>query len=1240
MARYRRTLIGRLAAVALLLAATLLVPSMAKAAPYELVSHDANEIRAYLQTDGDVTITLDGDVDEDFDGIYDHPYWCELGTGNKTVDLAGYEFHVTPRWADGNALWMFAVTSPSTTFTINDSSADGSGEIAFGAYLGTLTRGWAGSHASDYYPVHVQHRNIIFVGNGSFIMNGGTLVAGRRKSEYLGFGINARDLQEYLNHGHTASLRYDGDVTKCINSVGITIEGGVVLINGGTVEGRGYREVVTGGPANHYYNTYTPAAAIRADGGVLVINDGTFAGYTAANCLDISATTNVSIRAGNFITTKSGRVAVPHPSNSMFGGEDNPYDSMFGGGEYGSNAPLFISPAEGMTGIRPEFLDADMVDVVVDGETVPTSNWDAQFNINQKDDVSIVPTKNGHVTLIDSRTSTEIEGREVSWDGTSPCSILVPVEQTFTGYPWMDHYWVVVAQSTKSNPEGTSPTVIMGGQTLSVPDAAPVEREVGYNSSYEEVKPIINSGSGTLSFNLAELVPEGVGEGESFIVDFIVCQNLQPNGTGGYSQYLNCTRAIVVNIETKTPTITAQPESVYEEDTSNPVTTLTAQAEGATGVYWVQEWPVYQVLTGSFDDANGIATLDVGITNSACYYSCHFYNDYGTVSTDTVSVRYALNSDIAGTDTAVTFYTDEPGELVVTGDLMAAFMSVGPEDREVHWYRLNGEERIPINYESGNRIIPSTPHYQFGTPSSADEGTYLAVVKIRLNGEWQEFETGTYTVTVVEGSDPTVIQSIELFGVGHPYLGDPIPEAITASDERYTIESVNWNGTSGGVYSVPTAYFEVRLKAAEGYTFANAGAVPVTLDGFPIGTASMGNIPNTTSYISYTFSTPGHIELLPRTGLEEVTFSAAPGEEISISLNSSMVFTNYGVIGADESVVASSFSASSLPAWATLSADGVLTGTVPSDASVAQIQSAVTYRTSTSGSVPINSGITLMITGLPNYMELPEDASLRRHVHSWGAWVDSEDGMTHTRTCKTCGGSETQDHLWDEGEYADDVLTYTCTLCGASREDSAVARGHGPLEPVDEVPATCTDDGTKAHYRCIECGRLFWDEDGLESVMGPDDLVIPATGHDWGEWETVTKPTADSPGEQRRVCANDETHVETRTTFLITYNLNGGTLDGKTGTVELVVPEGETITLPAPTRDGYTFDYWEGSRYEAGASYTVTGSHAFTAQWAKGDSPKPHVLPRTWDDTIDVMPIVAVGVAAMILALFVRRKKG
>ena len=68
----------------------------------------------------------------------------------------------------------------------------------------------------------------------------------------------------------------------------------------------------------------------------------------------------------------------------------------------------------------------------------------------------------------------------------------------------------------------------------------------------------------------------------------------------------------------------------------------------------------------------------------------------------------------------------------------------------------------------------------------------------------------------------------------------------------------------------------------------------------------------------------------------------------------------------------------------------------------------------------------------------------------------------------------------------------------------------------------------------------------------------------------------------------------------ITYDLNGGTWDGMTGIVTLEVENGKVITLPAPTRDGYTFDYWEGSKYNAGDKYTVNGDHTFKAVWKTG----------------------------------------
>ena len=72
----------------------------------------------------------------------------------------------------------------------------------------------------------------------------------------------------------------------------------------------------------------------------------------------------------------------------------------------------------------------------------------------------------------------------------------------------------------------------------------------------------------------------------------------------------------------------------------------------------------------------------------------------------------------------------------------------------------------------------------------------------------------------------------------------------------------------------------------------------------------------------------------------------------------------------------------------------------------------------------------------------------------------------------------------------------------------------------------------------------------------------------------------------------------------ITYKLNGGKYNGSTDDIVEEYAKGTVIKIhEAPTLDGYTFQYWEGSEYHPGDSYTVTEDHTFTAQWKKNDDP-------------------------------------
>ena len=82
------------------------------------------------------------------------------------------------------------------------------------------------------------------------------------------------------------------------------------------------------------------------------------------------------------------------------------------------------------------------------------------------------------------------------------------------------------------------------------------------------------------------------------------------------------------------------------------------------------------------------------------------------------------------------------------------------------------------------------------------------------------------------------------------------------------------------------------------------------------------------------------------------------------------------------------------------------------------------------------------------------------------------------------------------------------------------------LTPVAEVPATCTESGMAAYYRCEGCGKLFSDASGEHEIEAP--AVLPALGHTWSEWASSKAPTCTEPGVESRICARDLSHIETR----------------------------------------------------------------------------------------------------------------
>ena len=118
--------------------------------------------------------------------------------------------------------------------------------------------------------------------------------------------------------------------------------------------------------------------------------------------------------------------------------------------------------------------------------------------------------------------------------------------------------------------------------------------------------------------------------------------------------------------------------------------------------------------------------------------------------------------------------------------------------------------------------------------------------------------------------------------------------------------------------------------------------------------------------------------------------------------------------------------------------------------------------------------------------------------HDWDEWqvsyTDCTSGGTQTRTCKTCGASESGEPLPPKGH----TLTH-----------------HEAQAP------TCVDRGMKEYWQCDECGLYFAAEKAeYEDERSLEELIERATGiHSYGDWVTESEPDCTTAGSRYRECS-------------------------------------------------------------------------------------------------------------------------
>ena len=213
---------------------------------------------------------------------------------------------------------------------------------------------------------------------------------------------------------------------------------------------------------------------------------------------------------------------------------------------------------------------------------------------------------------------------------------------------------------------------------------------------------------------------------------------------------------------------------------------------------------------------------------------------------------------------------------------------------------------------------------------------------------------------------------------------------------------------------------------------------------------------------------------------------------------------------------------------------------------------------------------------------------------TYGTTIDhsyelKHDAEKHWQECSVCHAKTNE--AVHSGGTATCIGKAVCSVChteyGALADHDAVH--HDRIEP------TCTTTGSIEYWQCSVCGKKFsdaacttevtdvtlaklphsagtaWEKDTTyhwHLCVNCGSEVMDKAAHTYGDWVTVTEATETEAGLRKRtcsVCGYEQTEEISMLRFTVTVRNGSGSGEYKSG---------ETVTITADRRSGYTFEKW------------------------------------------------------------------
>ena len=108
------------------------------------------------------------------------------------------------------------------------------------------------------------------------------------------------------------------------------------------------------------------------------------------------------------------------------------------------------------------------------------------------------------------------------------------------------------------------------------------------------------------------------------------------------------------------------------------------------------------------------------------------------------------------------------------------------------------------------------------------------------------------------------------------------------------------------------------------------------------------------------------------------------------------------------------------------------------------------------------------------------------------AYRDSNNKWKHVQICADCYDIK-ESTCYTYNHTSTCTTTDICEECGGICSLVNLKKHNGELVLIPEVPSTCSNPGTIAHYKCNACNKLFFDKAGQTLVEKTEDLKAEVT---------------------------------------------------------------------------------------------------------------------------------------------------